>query len=356
MFHQIVKRRRLAMASAVLAAVTLLGAACGSSKPTSAKTTGGSSNTQNSKAPKNVTIAFATYSEGVVFDVALVNGMKEQAKAMGVNLIVDNANGDAATQANQIRTLILQHVNGVLVTPVDSAAIDPSILALNQANIPVVGVSAAPTAGKIFTTITVDTYKAGYDQGMTTIDLLKKRYGSAKGNVVFGEGTPTVDVAVKELNGFKAALQPYPNVHLIQTFVGNYVESDAYNAFLAVLAAHPQGSGANAIDVAVGADDNIAAGIAQAITHLGRNAPVGSPKQILIMGADGSPTAVQNLENGQWSADIAFDPVTGGKDAVIEMMKAIEGQPSPGPNFYQNQPILTPANVAASGVWGLTYK
>jgi len=246
-------------------------------------------------------------------------------------------------------------VSGVMVTPVDSAGIDPSILALNKAKIPVVAVSAAPTGGTIWTTITADTFQIGLHQGQAAVALLKKRYGSPKGNVVFGEGTPTVNVAVNELNGFKAALKPYPNIHLLSVFIGNYVESDAYTNFLPVLAAHPATSGPAAIDVAVGADDNIAAGISQAIKHLGRTEPVGSKNQILVIGADGSPTAVQMLESGEWSADIGLDPVTGGKLAVQEIVKAIKGDPSPGPNFYQPQPVLTQANVRTSGIWGLKY-
>jgi ribose transport system substrate-binding protein len=347
MVHKLARSTKLGKAAVALAVICVAAAACSSSPKTASSA---------NATPKKITLAFATYSEGVVFDVAIVNGIKEEAKALGVKVLIDNANGDATTQAAQIKTLILQHVNGVMVTPVDSAAIDPSILALNKAKIPVVGVSAAPTGGKIFTTITSNTVEIGHNQGVATINLLKQRYGSPRGNVVFGEGTPTVNVAVNELNGFKAALKPYPNVHLVATFVGNYTESDSYNAFLTVLAAHPQGSGANAIDVAVGADDNTAAGISEAITHLGRNEAVGSPKRILILGADGSPLGVQMLESGQWSADIGLDPVTGGKDAVIELMKAIKGDPSPGPNFYQAQPVLTQANVAKSGIWGLTYK
>jgi ribose transport system substrate-binding protein len=343
-----VRGRRRTAAIAAVATMCLGAAACSSSSS--------NSGAGSASAKKPITIAFATYSEDVVFDVAMVNGMKAEAKALGVKLLVLNANGDANTQADQIKTLINENVNGVMVTPVDSAAIDPSILALNQAKIPVVAVSAAPTAGKIWTTITSNTFEIGFHQGQATVNLLKERYGTPRGNVVFGEGTPTVNVAVNELNGFKAALKPYPNIHLISVFVGNYVESDAYTNFLPVLAAHPQTSGPDAIDVAVGADDNIAAGISEAIKHLGRDRPVGSKNRILILGADGSPTAVQMLESGQWSADIGLDPVTGGKVAVEEMVKAIHGDPSPGPNYYTPQPILTQANVRSSGIWGLTYK
>ncbi len=343
-------RRQRRAAVVTIAMMMCLGIAACSSSPSSGSTASSTS------AKKPITIAFSTYAENVVFDVAMVNGMKAEAKALGVKLLVDNANGDASTQATQIKTLMLQHVDGVMVTPVDSAGIDPSILALNQAKIPVVAVSAAPTGGKIWTTITSDTFEIGLHQGQAAVSLLKQRYGSPRGNVIFGEGTPTINVAVNELNGFKAALKPYPNIHLVTTFIGNYVESDAYTNFLPVLAAHPQTSGSAAIDVVVGADDNIAAGISEAIKHLGRDLPVSAKNRILIIGADGSPLGVQMLESGQWSADIGLDPVTGGKDAVIEMVKAIHGNSSPGVNYYLPQPVLTSGNVRTSGIWGLSYK
>jgi ABC-type sugar transport system substrate-binding protein len=280
--------------------------------------------------------------------VAEVDGVEAEAKTLGVKLTIENANNSPTTQQSQMQTLLLQNVKGLLLTPADVVAVGPEVAKYNAANIPVVAIAATPSTGKIYTEVGADATQIGYMEGVEAIALLKTRYGSAKGNIVYGGGDPSVDVTAQERNGLNTALKPYPNVHLIATFAGNWSESDSYTAMMAVLAAHP---GSGSIDVAIGADDPIADGILEAAQKANRLGTTGSSTRMLIIGADGSAQGVQGVESGTFAADIGNQPNVMGELAVEQLVNAIKGVQSKG-NVTVPLVTLTPQNIATTPVWG----
>jgi ribose transport system substrate-binding protein len=317
----------------------------GSTTSASAASTGSSSTASSNS---GITIAYAQYSESVPFNVAEVDGVEQEAKTLGVKVTIENANNSPTTQQSQMQTLLLQGIKGLLLTPADVVAVGPEVGKYNQANIPVVAIAATPSTGKIYTEVGADATQIGYMEGVEAIALLKTRYGTPKGNIVYGGGDPSVDVTAQERNGLNTALKPYPNVHLIASFAGNWSESDSYTAMMAVLAAHPA---AGSIDVAIGADDPIADGILEAAQKANRLGAKGSSTRLLIIGADGSAQGVQGVENGTLAADIGNQPNVMGELAVEQLVNAIKGVQSKG-NVTVPLVTLTPQNIASTPVWG----
>src|ERR671912_995051 len=85
------------------------------------------------------------------FFVTLRNGAQDAAKKEGVELIVADAQDDAATQQDDVQNFVTQQVDAILVNPVDTEAIVPSIQAANQANIPVIALDRGASGGEIAT-------------------------------------------------------------------------------------------------------------------------------------------------------------------------------------------------------------
>jgi ABC-type sugar transport system substrate-binding protein len=332
---------------ALLAAAAL--AACSSSG--GANTPAGSAGGSTKGSTSDITIAYAQYSESVPFNVAEVRGVEQEAKAKGVKVIVENANNNATTQSSQMQTLLLQHIKGLILTPADVVAAGPDVMKYNKANVPVVAIAATPSTGKIYDEVGADATQIGQMEGSEAVALLKARYGTAKGNIVYGGGDPKVNVTAEERNGLNAALKPYPDVHIIASFAGNWSESDSYTAMMAVLAAHPDSGSTPAIDVAIGADDPIADGIVKAAQKAGRLGTVGSSNRLLVIGADGSAQGVQGVEQGMFAADIGNQPDVMGKLAVDELLNAINGVKSKG-NVVVPLITLTPQNIKTTPVWG----
>lgn len=352
-----VARYRAHIATTGLAAFLAVSglAACSSSGSSSSSTAPAGAASTGSVAAANstsgITIAYAQYSESVPFNVAEVDGVEQEAKALGVKLTIENANNSPTTQQSQMQTLLLQNIKGLLLTPADVVAVGPEVIKYNQANIPVVAIAATPSTGKIYTEVGADATQIGLMEGKEAIALLKARYGTPKGNIVYGGGDPSVDVTAQERNGLNTALQPYPNVHLIASFAGNWSESDSYTAMMAVLAAHPDSGSTPSIDVAIGADDPIADGILEAAQKANRLGTAGSASRMLIIGADGSAQGVQGVEDGTFAADIGNQPNVMGELAVEQLVDAIKGVQSKG-NVTVPLVTLTAQNIATTPVWG----
>ena len=82
---------------------------------------------------------------------------KAAAAKYGVTLVGPiSANGDAGKQATQIKTLIDQGVNSLIINPVDSAAIAPTLAYAASKHVPVVSVDVAPTQGKVYMIVRAD--------------------------------------------------------------------------------------------------------------------------------------------------------------------------------------------------------
>ncbi|MBO3678561.1 sugar ABC transporter substrate-binding protein [Streptomyces sp. NEAU-YJ-81] len=81
---------------------------------------------------------------------------KQAAKA-GVRILPTvNSNNDPSKQITDIDNLLAQEVKGLVVSPIDSAAIGPGLNAAQRAHVPVVAVDMAPDRGKVAIVVRAD--------------------------------------------------------------------------------------------------------------------------------------------------------------------------------------------------------
>ncbi len=74
------------------------------------------------------------------FFVQIKSGAQQEAKKLGVDLTVTDAQNDASQQANQLQNFTSSGLGSIIVNPVDSDAAGPAVRSANKAGIPVVGV------------------------------------------------------------------------------------------------------------------------------------------------------------------------------------------------------------------------
>src|SRR5438045_3356789 len=119
-----------------------------------AATSGGNGHEQRAAGIK-VGVSLAGYSTD--FWSSYVSFEKAAATKYGVSLVGPiSSNGDAGKQATQIRTLIDEGVNALIINPVDSAAIAPTLSYAASKHIPVVSVDVAPTKGSVYMIVRAD--------------------------------------------------------------------------------------------------------------------------------------------------------------------------------------------------------
>jgi simple sugar transport system substrate-binding protein/ribose transport system substrate-binding protein len=158
-----------------------------------------------------VGVSLAGYSTD--FWAAYVQYEATYAKQLGLTLDGPvSANGDAATQAAQIQTMINQHVDALLVNPVDSAAISTTDTLAAKAHIPVVMMDVGPTSGHIYAVVRANNVLIGKE----ACEYIGKKANGA-GTAAVLEGDLASINGLDRANGFINCMQQeFPKMKVLK--------------------------------------------------------------------------------------------------------------------------------------------
>lgn len=243
-----------------------------------------------------------------VFYADITDGMNS-ALHDGDELVIMDADFDVATQISQIEDMIQQGVAVMLIDPVDSAAIRPSLEACAAANIPVVAFnSPCDDTDLVASTVATDNFRAGQLIGEALAEALG---GSGKIAML------TYDVAVvcyDRAEGFVDAISAYPDMEVV---VRQEIEPGTDTALPVmenILSAYPEITGVFALN------DPSAIGAATAIQAAGLG------DKIKVVGVDGSDDGKAAIADGRMLASAAQKPVDIGAQSVETAYKLLAGE------------------------------
>jgi simple sugar transport system substrate-binding protein len=175
-----------------LAALTLVAASCGSSKPKAAATTAKAPEAATTtkapeaatttKAPEAatttaavkaaqagpITIAVITHSDGGVFWSVFKKGAEKAGKDLGITVKEQGSNNNGVKQAEMINQAVTDKVSGIAVSLADKAAVKDAVAAAVKAGIPIVTTNSGSDSYKdfgAFTHIGQDEFQAGAGAG-----------------------------------------------------------------------------------------------------------------------------------------------------------------------------------------------
>lgn len=262
-----------------------------------------SSSKVTKKAAKNVKIGVSLSTLSNPFFVNVKKGIDNEAKANGSKVETFDAQNDSSKQNNQISDLITKKVDVIIVNPVDSDAIVPSVKKANQAGIPVIACDRGSNGGKVVTTVASDNVKAG----KMAAQFLADQVGS-NAKVAELEGTPGADAAVQRGKGFDAAIKG--NLDLVTKQSANFDRAKGLSTMQNILQAHSDIKGVFA------QNDEMALGAAKAIKN----------QDIKIVSIDGTPDGLAAVKSGQIDGIVAQQPKTEGKLAVKAAYKYYQGK------------------------------
>ncbi|MFC7344453.1 substrate-binding domain-containing protein [Saccharopolyspora griseoalba] len=237
------------------------------------------------------------------FFVDLRAGAQAEADRLGVELRVTDASEDSSQQANAVQNAIAQNSDAIIVNPVDSDAIVPSVKAANEAGIPLVGVDRAPSAGEVVTTVASDNVEGG----RMAARKLAEQVGS--GPVAVLEGEPGTSAARERGEGFAEEIAKHPQIEVVTSQPADFDRTKALDTTQNILQAHPEVRGVFA------ANDEMALG---AVKALGARAGT----DVKVVGFDGTPEGLTAVGSGQINADIAQQPKLLGEAAVQKAVEA----------------------------------
>ncbi len=244
------------------------------------------------------------------FFVTLRNGAQEAAEKEGAELVVADAQNDAATQQDDVQNFVTQQMDAILVNPVDSASIVPAVQAANQANIPVIALDRGASGGEIATLIASDNVQGGRMAGEELIRLV------GSGSVAQLEGIPGASPTRDRGQGFEEAINAQEAVELVVSQTANFDRAEGLNVTENILQSNPQIKGIFA------QNDEMALG---AVRALGDKAGT----DVKIVGFDAIEDAVNAIQEGKMNATVAQQPDKIGSLGVENAIKVIDGDSVP---------------------------
>lgn len=172
------------------------------------------------------------------FFVDLRDGAQAEAKKLGVDLQVSDAQNDSAKQQDQAQNAQSQGAKAVIINPVDSDAAGPAVAPLLSANLPVISVDRSVTGEKVTSHIASDNVAGGAQAA----DTLANSMGE-KGEVLVLQGIPGAASTRDRGKGFKDRIKKYSNIKVVAEQTANFDRAEALNVATNLLQSHPNATG-----------------------------------------------------------------------------------------------------------------
>lgn len=250
------------------------------------------------------------------FYIELADAMKKEAKTDGVNLEVAIANQDLGKQLSDVEDFIVKGAKVIILSPVDSKGVLPVIKKAEDAGIKVIAVDVPASGVEVTSYIGTDNYAGGVKAGELMAKVLHE-----KGNVAIID-YPTVQSVVARVDGFKKALEKYPQIKIVAQQTG-ITRAEALAVAQNMLQAHPD------IDGIFGFGDDAALAAAVAVKS------AGLADKVKVIGFDGMQEARAAVDNDPIMVGVIQQyPDKMGAEAVNTAIKVLKGEEVP-----KEQPI-----------------
>jgi ribose transport system substrate-binding protein len=283
------------------------------------------------------------------------------AKQDGVEVLAPvNSNNDPAQQITDMNNMINLGAKGIVVGPIDSAAISRALDNAAQKNVKVVAVDVAPTQGNVAMVVRADNHA----YGEKACKYIGEHVKSGKVVQIMGD--------LASVNGrdrseaFRACLKGYPNLSLLE-IPAAWKGDVAASALDSLLTANPD---VKAIYMQAGG-----VYLSPTLQTLRRKQllfPAGDAKHIVIVSNDGIPQEFEAIRKGEIDATISQPADLYAKYGLYYIKAALAGKTfKPGKtdhdsNIVQLQggvledqlpaPLVTKQNVDDKNLWGNTVK
>jgi ABC-type sugar transport system substrate-binding protein len=251
------------------------------------------------------------------FRIAETESIRSEAKQRNAKeLVYTNANSQASKQISDIRDMIAQDVDAIIVAPLLEEGMDPALNAANQAGVPVflIDRETAGTPCEDYITFMGSNF---FKQGKQAADLLAD-FTNEKANVAVLEGTPGASVTIDRTEGFEQQLKKYPNMEIVASQTGEFLRTKGQTVMEQLIQSNPN------IDAIYAENDEMALGAIQALKDAGKD----PGQDVKVVSIDGTRQAVQAIIAGDINAVIETNPRFGPL-AFDTIEKFLAGKPIP---------------------------
>lgn len=282
-----------------------------------------------------VTLLMPTQS--VEYWALYIKGFKKEAQAQGINLDVKVTNYDANEQATQVEQALAQKPDVIVLVPVDSSAMVPSIRKIDQAKIPLVISNSMPDQKysrywKVFTG--PNDISNGQQAAKAMIQGFKDKGYGATGKVIVINGPMGTPPQLQRYQGFVDQLKKdAPGIQVVGALPGDW---DAVKAGAAASALFTQYKDVKGVYTE---NDAQLRGTVTAAERLGLD-----PSKLVLVGHGCDQSGVDLIKAGKAYADVEQSPFDDGAYAA-KAAKLLATGGTPQALQYLPNPIATKADV-----------
>ncbi len=251
----------------------------------------------------------------------------EAAKHPDIKIIFNDAAQDSGKQEQDLENMVNQGIDLLIVTPNDSKALSDTIGKIYDQGIPVIVMGYPIDTDSYTLLIYSDNKKIGREAGRFIAGLLREKGG----NILEIQGEPNSMVSMERKAGFREEIKKYPGIKIGYAVVG-YWQRDKTEVRVSEIL--KQGS---KVDLVFAYNDEMAIG-AWRVAFQQKLTPK-------IVGIGGLPQKFNGLaavSNG--SLDATFLYPTGGKEAIVNALKILNGEQVPKKIELQTS-LITKENV-----------
>jgi ribose transport system substrate-binding protein len=289
----------------IVMAAAVIAAACG----------GGS----GSNAPARPTIAVIPKGTSHQFWQSIHAGAVKAASEVNVDIAWRGPlrEDDRDAQVAEVENAVGRGVAGIVLAPLDDAALVGPVSAAMKQKIPVVIIDSGLKGDDYVSFVATDNEKGGRLGGEKLAALL-----GGRGRVILLRYAEGSDSTTKREDGFLSAMRANPGIEVVSSnqYAGADVEG-AYKKSEAILSQHKKADGSLAIDGIFCPNESSTFGMLRVLQDNGWTG------KVKFVGFDASDNLVKSLEGGLIDALVVQDPMNMGYLGVKAAVAKLNGQP-----------------------------
>lgn len=254
-------------------------------------------------------------------------GYEDAAAEHGVEVEVQ-ASRDEADLTGQLaiaEAMLQGDCDAFAVSPLSSSNLQPFLDRANEAGIPIINVDDARVEADVF---------VGGDHremGVMAANYIAEQLADG-GQVAQIEGQAGSPAAQQRIDGYTTTVGEHEHLELVASQPGDWDRLKALNAASNIMRANPD------VQAFYANNDTMALGVVEAVANEGKQG------EIIVVGTDGVPDAIQSVRDGNMSATVASFPYEMGRTALEVAIRLLEGQDVPS-TVVSQQELITAENV-----------
>lgn len=248
------------------------------------------------------------------FWVDMEQGILEEAERLGieVDIFAVSQEGDAEEQLRLFENVIAREYDGIAFAPITPVNLIPVISKANDLGIPVVNLDERVPSDTlrdrgafVYSFVTTNNINVGEQAAEFVIEKL----GAEGGKVAIIEGMAGNVSGDHRRDGFTNRIKQESHIQIVASQPANWDRTQALNVATNILNRHPD------VKAIYAANDTMALGALRAVENLGLD--------VIVVGTDGIPEAIDAVKEGRLAATIAQDPAMIGKVGLRLLVRAL---------------------------------